>query len=240
MSDACCSHDHAPGASPRYRRVLWVALVINAAMFFAEIAGGLRAGSVSLLADAVDFFGDAANYGISLLVLGMALAWRARAAWFKGLCMGLFGLFVLARAAWSVASGDVPEPLTMGAIGMLALLANLAVAVLLYAWRDGDANMRSVWLCTRNDAIGNVAVMAAALGVFGTARAWPDLLVAAVMGTLALLAAASVMRQARRELRPAPLSTAAAAGAALRFAPHRSSRPVDAGTHPPAQRPAPR
>ena len=224
MSDACCSHDHAPGASPRYRRVLWVALVINAAMFFAEIAGGLRAGSVSLLADAVDFFGDAANYGISLLVLGMALAWRARAAWFKGLCMGLFGLFVLARAAWSVASGDVPEPLTMGAIGTLALLAN----------------MRSVWLCTRNDAIGNVAVMAAALGVFGTARAWPDLLVAAVMGTLALLAAASVMRQARRELRPAPLSTAAAAGAALRFAPHRSSRPVDAGTHPPAQRPAPR
>ena len=218
MSDACCSHDHAPGASPRYRRVLWVALVINAAMFFAEIAGGLRAGSVSLLADAVDFFGDAANYGISLLVLGMALAWRARAAWFKGLCMGLFGLFVLARAAWSVASGDVPEPLTMGAIGTLALLANLAVAVLLYAWRDGDANMRSVWLCTRNDAIGNVAVM----------------------GTLALLAAASVMRQARRELRPAPLSTAAAAGAALRFAPHRSSRPVDAGTHPPAQRPAPR
>lgn len=206
MSHACCSHDHASpsrAASPRYRRVLWVALLINAAMFATELAGGLRAGSVALLADAVDFFGDAANYGVSLLVLGMALSWRARAAWLKGLTMGLFGVFVLGRALWSASTGVVPQPLTMGAIGALALLANVAVAVLLYAWRDGDANMRSVWLCTRNDAIGNIAVMLAALGVFGTASAWPDLLVAAVMGTLALQAAVSVMRQARAELRPA-------------------------------------
>lgn len=205
MRSACCHHDHAGAsatASARYRRVLWLALLINAAMFAAELIGGLRAGSVALLADALDFFGDAANYAISLLVLGLALSWRARAAWLKGFSMGLFGLFVLGRAVWAASTGQMPQPLAMGAIGALALLANLATAVLLYAWRDGDANMRSVWLCTRNDAIGNVAVLLAALGVFGTASAWPDLAVAAVMGTLALLAAASVMRQARGELRP--------------------------------------
>ncbi len=206
MSHACGSHAcAAPPASrsPRYRRVLWAALLINAAMFGVEIAGGLRADSVSLLADALDFFGDAANYALSLLVLGMALSWRARAALFKGLCMGAFGVFVLGRAAWSLAAGTLPDAITMGAIGALALLANLAVAVMLYAWRDGDANMRSVWLCSRNDAIGNLAVMAAALGVFGTGRAWPDLAVALVMGLLALSAAWSVVRQARAELQPA-------------------------------------
>ncbi|HWH74983.1 MAG TPA: cation transporter [Methylibium sp.] len=207
MSDACCHHDHAATAvrahSPRYRRILWIALLVNAAMFAVELGGGLHAGSVSLLADAVDFFGDAANYGLSLWVLGMALAWRARAALFKGLTMGAFGVFVLGKAAWSAIAGTVPEPITMGAIGLLALLANVSVAVLLYAWREGDANMRSVWLCSRNDAIGNVAVMAAALGVFGSGRGWPDLAVAAVMGVLAVTAADSVIRQARDELRPA-------------------------------------
>ena len=207
MSDTCCSHGCAapPQAqSPRYRRVLWAALVINALMFALELAGGLRAGSVSLLADAVDFLGDAANYGISLLVLGMALTWRARAALVKGLTMGAFGIFVLGRAAWSVTAGTVPEPVTMGAIAALALLANVAVAVMLFAWRDGDANMRSVWLCSRNDAIGNLAVMAAALGVFGTGHGWPDLAVAAIMGGLALSAAHAVIRQARAELRRVP------------------------------------
>lgn len=204
MSDSCCSHGcAAPAASqsPRYRRILWIALIINAAMFAVELAGGLRSGSVSLLADSVDFFGDAANYGISLLVLGMALTWRARAALFKGLTMGAFGVFVLGKALWSVAAGTVPEPATMGAIGLLALVANVSVAVMLYAWREGDANMRSVWLCSRNDAIGNIAVMAAALGVFGTGSSWPDLTVAAVMGLLALTAAHSVVRQAGAELR---------------------------------------
>jgi Co/Zn/Cd efflux system component len=190
--------------SPRYRRVLWVALTINLAMFAVELIGGLRADSVSLLADAVDFFGDAANYGISLVVLGMALTWRARAAMFKGLTMGAFGIFVLGRAAWAAGSGTVPEPLTMGAIGALALVANVAVAAMLYAWRDGDANMRSVWLCSRNDAIGNLAVMVAALGVFGSNSRWPDLAVAAVMGVLASSAAWSVIRQARAELHPLP------------------------------------
>lgn len=205
MSDSCCSHGcAAPTASqsPRYRRILWAALLINAAMFAVELAGGWRAGSVSLLADAVDFFGDAANYGISLMVLGLALSLRARAALFKGLSMGAFGIFVLGKSAWSAVAGTVPEPVTMGVIGALALLANVAVAVMLYAWREGDANMRSVWLCSRNDAIGNLAVMVAALGVFGTGHGWPDLAVAAVMGTLALSAARSVIRQARSEMQP--------------------------------------
>jgi len=207
MSDACCSHGCATPAasqSPRYRRVLWVALFVNIAMFVVELAGGLQAGSVSLLADAVDFFGDAANYGVSLLVLGMALSWRARAALLKGLSMGAFGIFVLVQAAWSAATGTVPEPVTMGLIGALALLANVSVAAMLYAWREGDANMRSVWLCSRNDAIGNLAVMGAALGVSGTGSGWPDLAVAAVMGVLALSAARSVIVQARAELRPVP------------------------------------
>jgi Co/Zn/Cd efflux system component len=201
----CCHDDHcdeAPPASPRYRRVLWVALFINAAMFAVEIAAGLGAASAALLADAIDFFGDAANYGVSLAVLGMAPLWRPRAALVKGLTMGAFGVFVLGRAAWGLSSGVVPEPVTMGAVGALALAANVAVAVMLYAFREGDANMRSVWLCSRNDAIGNVAVMAAALGVFGTGTAWPDLAVAALMGGLAITAAVSVVRGAHAELAP--------------------------------------
>ena len=206
MSAHC--HDHctasAPPAGPRYRRVLWVALVLNATMFAVELWSGIASGSVSLLADAVDFFGDAANYGVSLLVLGMSLRRRAQAALVKGLSMGAFGVFVLLKAAWTLHSGVVPEPLTMGVVGALALVVNVAVAALLYAWREGDANMRSVWLCSRNDALGNVAVMGAALGVFGTGAAWPDLAVAGVMAVLALSASRSVLAQARQELRGEP------------------------------------
>lgn len=176
MSDHCCAHSCPPKAAqdPRYRRALWIALFVNALMFGVELVGGVQSGSTSLLADAVDFFGDAANYGVSLLVLSMAAIWRSRAALFKGLCMGAFGVFVLGKTAWSVAAGVVPEPVTMGVIGLLALSANLGVAILLYTFRTGDANMRSVWLCSRNDAIGNVAVMLAAAGVFGSGSGWPD------------------------------------------------------------------
>ena len=181
-------HNPATGsADPRYRRVLWIALVVNAAMFAVELGAGFASGSVSLLADAIDFLGDAANYGVSLLVLTMAVAWRARAALLKSASMLLFGLFVAARALWALAYGVPPEALTMGAVGVLALAANVGVAVMLYAWRDGDANMRSVWLCTRNDALGNLAVMAAAAGVFGTGSAWPDLAVAAVAGIVSAI-----------------------------------------------------
>ena len=197
-------HDPLPGHAPAgYARALWIALAVNAGMFLLEIAAGLRSGSVSLLADAIDFFGDAANYGVSLAVLTLHVAWRARSALLKAVSMALFGVAVLARAGWSAWHGIVPEPATMGAVGTLALAANVGVAVMLYRWREGDANMRSVWLCTRNDALGNLAVLAAALGVFGSGTAWPDLAVAAGMALLALTSAWSVTAQARSELRTA-------------------------------------
>ena len=186
---------------PRYRRILWIALVVNAAMFFVELAGGYRSGSVSLLADAIDFAGDAANYAVSLAVLAAALSWRARAAQLKAVCMIGFGLFVLGRAIWGAWTGALaPDAGTMGVISVLALTANVGVAWMLYAFREGDANMRSVWLCSRNDAFGNLAVMAAALGVAGTRTAWPDLAVATIMATLALQGGWSVLRQAQSEL----------------------------------------
>lgn len=198
-----CSTDATPSAQtidPRWRKALWIALAVNASMFFVELIAGLQANSVSLLADAVDFAGDAANYALSLAVLSMALVWRSRAALVKGATMFAYGVFVLARAGWMLHAGSVPEPLTMGVVGFIALLANAGVAVLLYAFRTGDANMRSVWLCSRNDALSNLAVMLAALGVFGTGSAWPDLAVAGVMAALAISAGVSVVRQARVEL----------------------------------------
>ena len=211
---AHCHHDHDHGApasaDPRYRRILWIALAVNAAMFVLELGAGLRSGSASLLADAIDFLGDAANYALSLWVLAMALQWRARAALFKGASMLAFGVFVIGRVAWGAWQGMPPEPFTMGSVGLLALAANLGVAVLLYAWREGDANMRGVWLCTRNDALGNLAVMGAALGVLGTGTVWPDLVVAAIMAGLAISGGWSVVRHARQELAdkaPAPPCT---------------------------------
>lgn len=200
MSASCCS-PQPPSVDPRFRKALWIALVVNATMFFVEVAASWSSGSVSLLADAVDFFGDAANYGLSLAVLSMALHVRSKAALVKAACMGAFGVFVLGRAAWAWQAGTAPEPVTMGAVALAALVANLGVALLLYRHRSGDANMRSVWICSRNDAIGNMAVGLAALGVFGTGTAWPDLLVAVLMGTLAISGATTVLRHARLELR---------------------------------------
>lgn len=208
MSAHCCHHDTPSAESianlARYRRILWIALVINAAMFLVEIGAGLQSGSLSLLADAVDFAGDALNYGVSLAVLASALAWRAKAALVKALSMMGFGLYVLGAALWSLWHGGVPQHMTMGVVAVLALVANVAVAWMLYAFREGDANMRSVWLCSRNDAIGNLAVLLAAVGVFGTGSAWPDLLVAGLMATLALQGGWTVFRQARRELGQSP------------------------------------
>lgn len=210
MSAHCCnsSCEGSGEIDPHYRRVLWIALFANAAMFAAEIAGSFASGSVSLLADAVDFAGDAANYGLSLAVLSMGLIWRARAALVKGISMAAFGIFVLARTAWLAVEGQPPDPITMGAIALLALTVNVGVAVLLFTYRRGDANMRSVWLCSRNDALGNVAVMIAAAGVFGTGSGWPDLVVAMLMGTLALSAGISVVRMARREITTADIRAA--------------------------------
>ena len=204
MSAHCCEHDTPKAESlvnlPRYRKVLCIALIVNAVMFLVEIGAGFQSGSLSLLADAVDFAGDALNYAVSLAVLASALAWRARAAILKAVSMMGFGLYVLGAAVWSLWHGEVPQATTMGVVALLALVANVAVAWMLYAFREGDANMRSVWLCSRNDAIGNVAVFLAALGVFGTGSAWPDLLVASLMAALALQGGWTVMRQARREL----------------------------------------
>jgi Co/Zn/Cd efflux system component len=203
---ACCAgscNAAAPPPDGRYRKVLWAALLVNVAMFGVELAASMRAGSVALLADSADFLGDAANYGVSLFVLGLAPVWRSRAAWGKGLVMGVFGVLVLARALLGGLGGGVPHAQTMGAVGMVAFAANGAVAALLYAFRNGDANMRSVWLCTRNDMIGNLAVLLAALGVSGTQSGWPDIAVAAIMAVLGLASARDVMRRARLEMRAA-------------------------------------
>ncbi|HEX9558023.1 MAG TPA: cation transporter [Reyranella sp.] len=203
MSAHCHDHGHehaATAASPAYRRVLWVALAVNLAMFCVEIGAGLAAQSVSLLADSLDFLGDAGNYGISLFVLGMALQWRARASLLKAASMGAFGAWVAVTTVQHAIAGTVPAAPVMGMVGALAFAANLGVAALLYRWREGDSNMRSVWICTRNDAIGNLAVLAAAAGVLGSGTGWPDYLVAAVMSGLALVGAFQVARQAMAEL----------------------------------------
>lgn len=203
----CCSGCHAPTdkTAPRFRKALWAALAINAAMFLVEIAAGVAAGSSSLQADALDFLGDAANYGVSLFVLGMSLRRRATASVLKGTTMAAFGAWVIANTAWHLLNGTLPEATVMGAIGAAALVANVAVAAMLYAFRDGDSNMRSVWICSRNDAIGNLAVLGAASGVFATGSGWPDFAVAGIMAALALSGATQVLRHALAELRtPAP------------------------------------
>ncbi|HUD95596.1 cation transporter, partial [Sphingobium sp.] len=185
---------------PRWRRALWIALVVNGAMFVAEIIAGVAGGSKALQADALDFLGDSANYAISLGVTGMALAWRARAALLKGLTLVLLSLYVLCAALWSVWHGSTPHAELMGLVGFTALIANAVVAIMLYRFRTGDANMRSVWICSRNDAIGNVAVLLAAAGVFGTGTAWPDLIVAGIMAMLGISGGIQILAQARGEL----------------------------------------
>ena len=202
MAGCCSGHCTTADAAvdPRFRTALWVALWVNTLMFGVEIIGGLSAGSVSLLADAVDFAGDAANYALSLSVLSLGLLWRARAALIKGVTMAVYGVLVLVKTSWAATFGVPPEVYTMGVIGTLALFANLGVAVMLYRFRSGDANMRSVWLCSRNDAIVNLAIILAAVGVLGSGTRWPDLIVAAVVSSLALVSARTVIRQARDEI----------------------------------------
>lgn len=208
MAGGCCggSQDNTEKLNDAaWRRVLWIALVINAVMFGLEIFAGVTAGSASLKADALDFLGDAANYAISLGVAGMALAWRARAAMAKGVSILLFGLWVLGNTVWMAMQGVVPVAETMGVVGIAALVANLACAAMLWRHRAGDANRRSVWICSRNDAVGNIAVVAAALGVFGTGTGWPDIVVAAIMAALALSGGWQIIHQARGELTREPI-----------------------------------
>jgi len=199
MSVHCCAPafdtHHA-----RYRRVLWVALGANLAMFFVELSASAYSGSSSLAADALDFLGDSANYAASLGALALGGLWVSRVAFVKGLAMFCFGVGVLAYAAWRATLGVPPEPVTMGVVALAALGVNFGVAILLYGFRKGDANMRSVWLCTRNDVIANIAVVVAALGVFGTGSLWPDFAVAAALAVLGIASGSAVIAHARTEL----------------------------------------
>ena len=201
MRDDCC--DTCCGPPETFRPVLWAALAINLAMFGVEIGAALASRSNALQADALDFLGDAANYAVSLSVLGLAPSWRAGAALVKGSTMAVFGVWVIASAIAHLLAGTVPEPRTMGVVSVIAMAANGAVALMLYRFRSGDANMRSVWVCARNDVLGNIAVLAAAIGVAATGARWPDAAVAAAMACLALSGGWSVNRQAVAELQAA-------------------------------------
>jgi Co/Zn/Cd efflux system component len=194
MSESCCN-------AVSYRRVLWIALLANAVMFFVELVASVWSGSSALAADAGDFLGDSANYALSLGALAMGGAWISRVALLKGTAMSAYGIAVLAYASWRAWLGVPPEPMTMSVVAFIALLVNCGIAGLLYRFRDGDANMQSVWLCTRNDVIANLSVLAAAAGVFGTSSVWPDVAVAAMLALLGLSSGRIVMRQARAELR---------------------------------------
>lgn len=199
MACSCSSAPAPKKPNSKFRTALWIALVINAAMFLVELVGGAYAHSSALWADSLDFFGDAVNYGVSLAVLSASLYWRATVALAKGIVMATFGFVVIAKVIYAYVQGIPPEAITMGAIGVLALIANVISAAVLYAFRDGDSNMQSVWLCSRNDAIGNVAVILAAVGVFGTGSMLPDLIVAMIMAGLGLTAGYQVIKKARIE-----------------------------------------
>lgn len=210
MGVSCCAPVPPPKkGAQEYRTALWAVLAINAVMFAVEIVAGLSADSASLQADAIDFLGDAANYGLSLFVIGMAAHWRAKAALLKGLTMGVFGAWVAVVTVWHLITTTVPQAETMGVIGAIALVANAVSFLLLWRYRAGDANMRSAWICSRNDVIGNMAVLLAAAGVFGTAQGWPDAVVAGIMSGLALQGAWVSVRLALAELKSAPPAAAA-------------------------------
>ncbi len=202
-------HDHTfEGLSADYKRRLWLVIAINAAMFVVEMTAGALAGSQALQADALDFLGDTTTYGISLAVIGASLRARSIAAFVKGISLTLMGLWVLGSTIYHVVVLSLPRAEVMGVVGFLALAANVASVLILMRYRDGDANVRSVWLCSRNDAIGNVIVMIAALAVWGTATKWPDLIVAGIMAGLFLWSSFQILTQAMREMKTgAPSAT---------------------------------
>lgn len=201
MSGCCGQAVRFEGVSRAYKRALIAVIVINAAMFAVELVAGAVAGSVALWADSLDFLADSATYAISLIVIGMPLATRAKAALFKGASLAVMGAWVFGATLWQVVFIGVPNAMVMSGIGVLALLANLASVAILFKWRDGDSNVRSVWLCSRNDAIGNVAVVVAGGLVWLTQTGWPDVIVAFIMAGLFLKSAVSILRQAIAELR---------------------------------------
>ena len=197
----CCPPPQFDGVSAAYKRILWIVIAINATMFVVEVTAGATAHSAALWADALDFLGDTVTYLLSLAVIGHSIRWRASAALVKGISLGAFGIWVLGMTVYRVFGEGVPEATVMGAVGLLALAANVIAALLLLRFRDGDANVRSVWLCSRNDAIGNIAVVLAASGVWASGTGWPDLAVAAIMAGLFLSSAVQITVRALHELR---------------------------------------
>lgn len=197
----CCDDKVFEGMSDGYKRALLAVILINSIMFFVEITAGLKSGSQALLADSLDFAGDSTTYTISLLVIGASLRTRAMASLFKGGSLAVIAIIILASSLYRFLGDTVPAAQTMSLIGFLALMANLTSLLILMRWRDGDSNVRSVWLCSRNDAIGNVGVIIAGIVVGITGAAWPDLLVALLLTTLFLRSAVSIVSQARAELK---------------------------------------
>jgi Co/Zn/Cd efflux system component len=197
-TDACGCHGNPrfDGMDPRYKSVLWAVIVINGGMFLLEMVAGHIADSQALKADALDFLADTVTYGLSLAAIGASLRARATAALFKGASLTLMGLWVFGSTVYHVVILGLPSAELMGGIAVLALAANASSVLLLVRYKDGDANVRSVWLCSRNDAIGNVAVMIAALGVWGTSTRWPDLAVAGIMACIFLYSSFQIVRQA--------------------------------------------
>lgn len=197
----CCGSNHPIHQSPKYKKALWIVLILNLSMFFVEIVMGVKSGSTSLLSDSLDFLGDSANYLISLIVLPMALSYRAKASMVKGLTMGGFGLFILMTTIYRVFYGEMPSYSEMSIVGFLALLINVSALLILLKFRDGDSNVRSVWVCSRNDAIGNVAVILASMAVYFFQSKYPDLIVAFVLAFLALQASQEIIKRAWAELK---------------------------------------
>ena len=195
----CCGKVTAAPLDAQVRRILWIVLIANAAMFLVETVGGHAVGSLALQADALDFAADAATYGVTLWAVGQTALIRTRAASFKSAAMLLMGLVILAMAVAKLSSPAPPEPTPMGVIGFLALSVNLGAVLLLLRFRKSDANLRSVWLCSRNDAYGNVLVMIAAAATAATRSPWPDFGVGVIMSLLFLSGSWSVYRQARSE-----------------------------------------
>lgn len=198
---SCCSSNQPIHQSPKYKKALWIVLVLNLSMFFVEIVTGIKSGSTSLLSDSLDFLGDSANYLISLIVLPMALSYRAKASMVKGLTMGVFGLFILITTIYRAFYGEVPSYSEMSIVGFLALLVNVSALLILLKFRDGDSNVRSVWVCSRNDAIGNMAVILAGIAVYFFQSKYPDLIVAFILAFLALQARQEIIKRAWVELK---------------------------------------
>ncbi|MDE3945408.1 cation diffusion facilitator family transporter [Glaesserella parasuis] len=198
---SCCSSNQPIHQSPKYKKALWIVLILNLSMFFVEIVMGVKSGSTSLLSDSLDFLGDSANYLISLIVLPMVLSYRAKASMVKGLTMGVFGLFILITTVYRVFYGEIPSYSEMSIVGFLALLVNVSALLILLKFRDGDSNVRSVWLCSRNDAIGNVAVILAGIAVYFIQSKYPDLILAFYLSFLALQASQEIIKRAWVELK---------------------------------------